>query len=278
MLRSDVLAGDLSNSFASEGGFVPAFWMTSANFGDNCNLLLLAELSGCPVVFTAIDEPVRKVVAVGSILNWCDSHCVAWGPGLASASDCVNPHADIRATRGPLSRQRARECGNKSSPALGDPVLLLPKVFRPIVEKKYRLGIVPHYVDQLKVGRMAGNRWEETGVVNVFESPEKVVRAILSCERIVSSSLHGIIAAHAYGIPAQWVSFGGPIGGDGMKFRDYFESVGVKRAVAVDLAGAEELARLERISLGLDYCLPAVDLTRELIQSAPFRIRESLLV
>lgn len=47
----------------------------------------------------------------------------------------------------------------------------------------------------------------------------------LQCEKIVSSSLHGVIVAHAYNIPAVWQKFSEKVFGDDIKYQDYFESV-----------------------------------------------------
>jgi len=45
---------------------------------------------------------------------------------------------------------------------------------------------------------------------------------------VISSSLHGLIIAHAYNIPAIWVRLGNRLYGDNIKFRDYLLSVGIE--------------------------------------------------
>jgi hypothetical protein len=52
------------------------------------------------------------------------------------------------------------------------------------------------------------------------------VRTIASCDFVVSSSLHGLIAADAFGIPNVWVRWSDRVAGGSWKFLDYFRSVG----------------------------------------------------
>ncbi|HCI5723053.1 TPA: hypothetical protein NPO34_005233, partial [Klebsiella variicola subsp. variicola] len=55
---------------------------------------------------------------------------------------------------------------------------------------------------------------------------EFVVDEIISCEYILSTSLHGVIVAQAYDIPTLWIKHN-DINTDGIKFYDYFDSVGI---------------------------------------------------
>ncbi|MFD1079906.1 polysaccharide pyruvyl transferase family protein, partial [Longispora fulva] len=56
---------------------------------------------------------------------------------------------------------------------------------------------------------------------------EATTKEILECEKVLSTSLHGLIVAHAYGIPAVWVKMSDKIFGNDIKYADYLESVGL---------------------------------------------------
>ena len=250
-----------------------AFWMTSANVGDNLNHFLLSRMSADRLVFTAIESPQQKLIAIGSILNWCNEHCVAWGPGLASATDCVNPAAKVLAVRGPRSRRRAMECGLQVPEVFGDPALLLPLVYRPQLPPSGLPALIPHYVDQDAVfHRYADAASDNWRVIDVLGGVETVIDQIAAASCVVSSSLHGIIIAHTYGVPAAWATFGGPIGGDGLKYHDHFEAVGLRAPGAVDLSDLPEAAavigRCERYFV----MNPKIN-TAPLLRAAPFPLR-----
>jgi hypothetical protein len=202
------------------------------NYGDLLSPYIVEKLSGRETIF--YDAPNRKkfwqrknyIMAIGSIMSHTQPKAVVWGSGIISKTDQFST-ADFRAVRGPLSRKRILELGYTCPEVYGDPALLLPTLYHPEVPKKYAYGVIPHYVDYAQAKAQYANE-NNTTVINLIDRDhEAVTRHILSCTRIVSSSLHGVIVAQAYGIPAVWVRFSDKLSGDNVKFFDYFESVGV---------------------------------------------------
>ena len=202
------------------------------NYGDLLSPFIVEHLSGREAIF--YDAPNRKkfwqrkkyLMAIGSIMSYTQPKAIVWGSGIISKGDNFST-ANFRAVRGPLSRKRILELGYDCPEVYGDPALLLPTIFNPEVEKTYAYGVIPHYVDYEQAEAQYGND-EDTLVINLINNDhEAVTRQILSCKQIVSSSLHGVIVAQAYGIPAVWVRFSDKLSGDNVKFDDYFQSVGV---------------------------------------------------
>lgn len=201
-----------------------AVWMLSPNFGDALTPWLIKKLTGTAPIYTKAGANYNHHIVSGSMLNHANEHSTVWGAGIANWSDGVNPKAKLRAVRGPLSRMRAITCGAECPEVLGDPALILPKLYSSKSKVEHELGMIPHYVDQWRV-----NEWyrDKFHIINITDPIETVIDEVAKCKKIISSSLHGLIVAHAYGIPAVWAKFGDSIEGDDTKYRDYFLSVGI---------------------------------------------------
>lgn len=193
-----------------------AYWWNAGppNFGDRLTGFLMMKLGVSPHWAPAADA---DVTIVGSILEhlpegWTGTVC---GAGLLRPESRVNlSSAKVVALRGKLTA--ARVTGKKGNPVLGDPGLLVSKFVNP-PPAKYDLGIVPHWSDT-----ELAKRFPQGKLIDVRAHPELVVQQIASCKRIISSSLHGLVVADAFGIPRQAERFerAAKEGGD-FKFRDY---------------------------------------------------------
>jgi len=150
-----------------------------------------------------------ELLAIGSIIQHATARHTVWGSGAIRATDRLSADATYLAVRGPLTRNMVLEAGGTCQEVYGDPALLLPRFHCEPVRQTHRLGIVPHYVDEAQVRK----HYPDTPIISPLRhDPLEVVDEIRSCRKIVSSSLHGLVVAHAYGIPAAWVEFSDRLG------------------------------------------------------------------
>jgi len=219
---------------------------THENYGDILSKYIVEKVSGKNVRFFNAPKNKKKIfkkkylMAIGSILSYAQRNAVVWGSGIISKEDHF-AKATFCAVRGPLSRKRILEQGYTCPEVYGDPALLLPDFYSSEVEKKYQYGFIPHYVDY-KIVESYYKGKEELTIINLLNDDWSFTTdSILECEYIISSSLHGVIVAHAYGIPAIWVQFSDRLAGDNVKFADYFLSVGIEPYSAVFIKEYKEL-------------------------------------
>lgn len=205
-----------------------AWFRRFPNFGDALNPWLLERITGRRVESFDILSPPETpyLVAIGSILHFATNHAQVWGSGLMTANDPLKgPPSAIHAVRGPLTQEALRKRGIPAPTVLGDPALLVPRFYDPWVFHKTDWGMVPHFTDR-------NHPWIQhcrelrARVIDVFAPVQTVLRQIKACRRILSSSLHGLIVAEAYGIPTRWITLGDKVVGGGFKFRDHYAALG----------------------------------------------------
>lgn len=212
------------------------------NVGDVITPALLPKLG---ILTEWAPQEHAELIATGSIVRFARPGMTVWGSGAMRAKDAPDPGARYLAVRGPITRAIVRSRGGRCPGVYGDPALLLPQVHDAPVEQLQELGVVPHYVDADLVDAQRYHVISPLGA-----DPLAVVDRIRACRRIVSSSLHGIIIAHAYGIPAAWVKLSDRLDGDGTKFADYAMSVHVSLAPWTDIKAAAKAVVLGHLDTG----------------------------
>jgi pyruvyltransferase len=202
------------------------FWWSpddsSINFGDHLSKVLIERMLQKPVHCETFVHPQEPVCfGIGSLLEHVQNGDVVWGSGfLFENHKQLNINKlDVRAIRGPLSRQILLEKGISCPEIYGDPALLFPKYFPEFKKEEaiYDYIIIPH-VGEMYLFLPYKN------VVFPTEPWDEVLRKILKAKLVISSSLHGIVLAEAYGIPARMLMMN--LNTSLFKFKDYYAGTG----------------------------------------------------
>lgn len=244
-----------------------------SNFGDTSVPYMLNKLN-IPFIFTH-HTVGKKIIMTGSILGvGSRKDTIVWGSGIIDNNVKPLTTCVYKAVRGPRTLEKLEQVGvNTTNVSLGDPAMLLSRIYKPDIEKKYKLGVIPHIVDfDIVVKHIKSNpeKFKNTKIINPNTNINKIenfINEVNSCENIVSSCLHGIICAHSYGIPAKWMKIGNRLAGDDVKFYDHFESVGIYDLKPINLIDNEDLEFDDfKSSLNLDSlwgCRPWQNISEE---------------
>ena len=209
----------------------PHFW--HYNYGDDLNYYILSTLSKKKIYNNRVlfNRKATNIMCIGSIVEEHSTPgTIIWGAGAMYGGNHQMRHKPkkVLAVRGPLTRNYLLSQGIDCPKVYGDPALLLPYIYRPKCTKKFKLGIIPHYVDfnDKRLKEFIANN-HGTTVISLIEYKhwQDVIDRINECEYIISSSLHGLIIADAYAIPNAWIKLSDKIAGGDFKYRDYFGSV-----------------------------------------------------
>ena len=197
------------------------------NFGDVVAVYIAEKLTGRKFEF-ADDTTKPHFQLTGSILREANRHTVVLGTGFGASDQRTDPDVrHVEVLRGPITGKMIEKQLGLTVRTFGDPVIILPELYRPIVAKQYKLGVIPHYIDYPRISKLQRELPADINIIDITKPTEEFIQAILACEYLISSSLHGIVAGHAYGIKTLWVKFSNLIVGDDVKYYDYFASMNI---------------------------------------------------
>ena len=207
------------------------------NFGDELSPLILQYLTGRPVHYSSPRH--CDFIFIGSLLDkftlyrasqllqyhrWLPKPLHVFGTGVMLPTTKIRRgNLHLHAIRGPLSLERLPKQLQTNKIPYGDPGIFANELISPASKKTNFLGLIPHYIDrecpQIK------NLLEtipNAKLINIMAHPHDVLKEISACEFILSSSLHGLIAADSLNVPNQWMKLSENVGGGDFKFRDYY--------------------------------------------------------
>lgn len=256
------------------------FWWEEphpGNLGDIINPYVVEGMGGIPPKFA----PAGKgMCAIGSVIKFAKAGVPVWGSGSPRQEDDLNPEAVYHAVRGPHTRDLVLKNGGSCPEIYGDPAWFLPVIYDRPMPRTHKTGLILHFTHEGE-NLPVDEAMRRIAIRRVgYSDVEAFLDEMRSCERIVSTSLHGVIIAHAYGIPALWATVSGSkqqIHGDGIKFKDYFLSVGITEDIApVDLSDMSAVSD-QTLPEAL-FTLPKhkIDLVK-LAAAAPFSVKDEVL-
>lgn len=193
-----------------------AYWKEHNNFGDCLTPFLLGRLLNITATWSETKE--AEFIGVGSYLDILDEQFsgTIWGTGMFGRHKKQFLNARILAVRGTMT---AHNLGlDKKKTIIGDPGLLC-SLFRPNLTFEYPVGIIAHWNDMELAREYKGH------IISVTREIPNIFNETAKCQKIISSSLHGIILADAFGLPRMWHPSPNCPGGS-FKFRDYQTALG----------------------------------------------------
>jgi pyruvyltransferase len=225
--------GDLSDRIKDEGVHLH-YWKYDPekgkhNLGDNLSMIIVEKMKERNGIKEEKINGCRHLYAIGSILQAGYQNATVWGSGFIEdpTSSGISKlfhgayarKLDIRAVRGPLTAEALQKLGHDVPDVYGDPAMLMPTIYSPEnKEKSMEYAVVSHYADKADY---------DNRIPIMTTDYQDFIGKLCHAKRIISSSLHGVILAEAYGVPA--VLFR-PEGADEQiplyKYRDYYYGTG----------------------------------------------------
>jgi len=191
------------------------------NFGDDLSRVIVEKILGNSVKYKHLESKGRTLFAAGSILHFARDGDVIWGSGFRENPLSENRFSrlDVRAVRGPRTREFLLKMGIDCPEVYGDPAVLMSHLFPEFKKEEpvYDYIVIPN-IAEIKCFANYKN------IVLPTLPWEEIVEKMLQSRLVISSSLHGIIVAESFGVPARllkmtWIE---PL----LKYQDYYESTG----------------------------------------------------
>ena len=246
-IRSRLFRNDYGiNDIPSQKGIVNIENYPLDNVGDYLGPIIVNSLiENAPNLRLDNQGKTRHLMSVGSIVSMGYFDATIWGSGLINEEaqkivlykkNRYRRKLDIRAVRGPLTRKALIESGYVCPEVYGDPAILLPNIYPgKLLCSEKKISLILHYrtkMVDLKYGKAEkyelpiDQKLVDDALIHYIDPKthnyKSFIDQILKSNLVISSSLHGIILAEAYGVPAVFLNYG--VEEQMFKFNDWYLS------------------------------------------------------
>lgn len=208
------------------------WWTVNHSGALNCGDYLANPVYDYMLNYYGLDKNkvLQKTIflnTIGSLLGECYQDAVVWGSGFRIGGipfqlKLKMVKYDVRAVRGPKSKALLEKCGINCPEVFGDPGILMPLIYQPHINyREYEYSVIHHWSKQSET-KLNGCNY-----INMLtDDYENVIDQIVKSKLIISGSLHGIILAETYGIPAILLQDREDFSSLQFKYDDYYLSTG----------------------------------------------------
>lgn len=258
--RNNFILFNISNR-AKEGRVNLDYWDESNNLGDTLSPVVVNYMLDLrdTKLNTTIDGK-KHLYAIGSILTAGIQDATVWGSGVLNAKltyRLERRKLDIRAVRGPITRAILIDYGYSVPEIYGDPAIIMPEIYKAVpLKNRKKYGLITHKDYILK------EKYKEKEIARLnicTDDYQGFLDQLVSVDIVISSSLHGIILAEAYGVPA--ILLKPQI--DMVKYYDYYYSTGrlnfpiadsIEQAMLIEPVELPELDSIrEKLKMSFPY-------------------------
>lgn len=205
------------------------------NWGDDINEFFFEHVTGMRfqlIPFSQMHSQREHYLLIGSILGFYNlDNTIIYGTGVLDPQKPLIGHPNrVLSVRGPLTRELLLKNRINCPEIYGDPALLMPLFYNGTKKPEYTYGIILNMGTDEKTIMPLLNTMQELyrcKIINmtIYNKWTDIIDDILSCEMVISESLHGLIVSETYAIPSVWVEFKQHPDFWAFKFNDFYSSI-----------------------------------------------------